>query len=168
MVFKEACFIDEDEFGFSHSLEQITKSKQYDAFEPLRQSLEECHITNKPKLQYSQLYTSPWQASIEDELRHKELLFKIKKFIKPKPSDKPDKVLAVLGKCMLAFNTDLFHLQRRDIVEGLQMRCLSIMRNYLKIKYNGSPQASSRFAEGMRVISYAKEVLEIQKRRLPI
>ena len=167
-AFKEACFVDEEDFGFALTLENITKSGQHPAFEPVRKYLLQRGITHKPKITYSQLYVSPWQASFEDEVRHKELIYKMKKWVKPKRESIPDKVLAALGKCVLAFNTDFIDLQKRDFVEGLQMRCLGLLRNYLKMKYNGRPEASARFAEGLRMISYAREVVEIQKRRLPL
>ncbi len=168
VAFNDACHVDENEFGFSMMVDSITRSKEYEAFEPLRQSLEQCQITNKPKLSYSMLYITPWQASYSDEVRHRELMLKIKKFVKGPGEDKPDPVLAALGRCVVAFNSDFIELRRRDIVEGLQMRYLNLMRNYLKAKCNDRMQANARFVEAMQVISYAREASEIQRRRLPV
>ena len=167
-AFKEACNIDEDDYGFSRCLDVITKSGEHPAFEPIRKCLEQNHAGDrKPSLAYSKLYASPWQASYADEVRHKELFLKMKAWVKAK-ADKPDPVLAVLARCMLAFNADFLTLERRDLVEALQMRCLNLLRNYLRTQYNGRPEATARFAEGLRILSYARESTEIKEKRLPI
>ena len=79
-----------------------------------------------------------------------------------------DDVQMNLIKYIILFSTsERLSLQRRDIVERVQMKFIDLLQKYLKFKY-GPGEAGLRFSNGLMVISLAREVYEIQQRRLPV
>ena len=167
--FNEACSLDETDFGFCQKIHTVIKSGEHEVFEHLRESLEQLKITANPKISYEQLFQSPWQASFADEERHRELHLKMKRFVKSKEEDQPDATLACLGRFIIALSSDLDGLQRPLIVQQMQTRFARLLRNYLRAKFNHDDvKADSRFVEGMRLTSYAREAEDIKSRRLPV
>ena len=73
-----------------------------------------------------------------------------------------------LMKLLIAFNTDAApDLERPDLVHRVQSRYAYLLQRYLKFKYRRG-DAGARFNEGLRMASYAREAVEIQKSRISL
>ena len=122
----------------------------------------------KPQLAYDQVFTSPWAASHEDEVRHERLMARMQSWPRDNAEAEVDDVQMNLIKYIILFSTsEQLTLMRRDVVERVQMKFIDLLQKYLKFKY-GVGGAGLRFSNGLMVISLAREVYEIQRRRLPV
>ena len=69
-------------------------------------------------------------------------------------------------KLIIAFSTETCSLERADIVEAAQLRYVGLLQKYLGHKYG--KEANQRLANGLMITSYARQVYDIQKKRLPV
>ena len=77
-------------------------------------------MTDKnPVLRYDQIYVSRWGASLEDEERHRTLLYQMKAFARPHGSGfgKSDHILTALMRIIIAFYPDYVKLTHRDVCD---------------------------------------------------
>ena len=117
-------------------------------------------------MNYAQFYASPWAASYEDEERH----FKITQEMRDWPRDSADspldEVMVVLMKLIIGFSPDFLTLERRDIVEGAQIRYTHMLHKYLKYKFGEN--ANRRMDKALKIVSLAREANEIHSRKPPV
>ena len=146
------------------------KSGELEAFNDVQKALESMNLADKePLVKYEHIYSSPWTGSYQTEKRHKELVEKIKSWLRHNQNDStPDDVLVTLGFFIIALNTEYLTLQNKNRVESMQVRYFNILRAYLNKKYNNGPKAIQKLAGFMPIISYAREGAEILKGRLPV
>ena len=193
-VFKEATFVDEENYGFSQLLGNAVMSNTIEIRDDVENAMRKYrklelreivvsklskqvdsvlaklyfHFTFQPVIKYEQLHVSPWTSSLADEERHKEIIWKIKKWLYlDKESNKPDDVLVVLGLYVIYFNSSFVNLSKRDVVEKAQMKYLTLLKNYLNYKLKDHTKSMAKFTEFMRVLIYVMEGSEIIKNRLP-
>ena len=148
----------------------VKKSRELEAFNDVQKALESMNLAdNEPLLKYEHIYSSPWTGSYQTEKRHKELVEKIKSWLRHDQNDPtPDDVLVTLGFFIIALNTDYLTLQNKNRVESMKIRYFNILRAYLNKKYKNGPRAIQKLAGFMPIISYAREAAEILKGRLPV
>ena len=169
--FKESCSVDETEIGINVALKKVAQTQEFLDMEDMRNCLESVKIMDpeeppKPVIKYNQLYKSPWTSSFYEEIKHKELTYKMKSWTYI--NGKPDEVLAALGTIVIVFNSDFLSLKKRPLVEQIQLKYFNLLRSYLNSRLKGKDEATSKFVEAMRLSSYAREASEIAQRRLPI
>ena len=147
------------------------KSGDLEAFNKVQHALEAMNLEDaNPLIKYEHIYVSPWAEDYEIEKRHKELIDKIKSWLRPShnPSDPPDEVLLTLGFFIIALNSDFVKLRNKHRVESMQFRYFNMLRAYLNKKYNNTSRATQKLASFMPIISYTREAAEILKERLPV
>ena len=145
-------------------------SGEYEAFNEVQRALESMNLSDtNPVVKYEHIYASPWTGSYETEERHKELMMKIKLWLRHNENDPgPDDVLLTLGFFIIALNSDFLVLRNKTKVESMQIRYFNMLQAYLNKKYNDGPRARQKLAGFMPIISYAREAAEILKQRLPV
>ncbi len=79
-----------------------------------------------------------------------------------------DRSMFVLLELVLAFSTDFVsgvELRVKEAMEREQVKYLCLLHRYLRFKYSeNSDLANAKMADGIALISYAKEALDIQRR----
>lgn len=108
---------------------------------------------------------SPWAATYEDEARHFEITQKMRDWPRDTVNSELDEVMVNLVKLMIGFNADFLTLERRDIVEGAQLRYTQMLQRYLKHKFGEG--ANKKFSKALEVVAMAREASEIVDRKLP-
>ena len=157
-------------FIFISGLAMAKKSGEFEAFNEVQRALESMNLSDvNPHVKYEHIYASPWTGSYETEERHKELVYKIKSWLRHNQNDPaPDDVLVTLGFFIIALNSDFLTLRNKNKVESMQVRYLNMLRAYLSKKYNNRARATQKLAAFMPLISYTREASEILKQRLPV
>ena len=186
-VFKEACVMNEEDYGMNKALEVAVQSGIFGIWPEIQACQEKFNMVGtkvsffygryfricfeisyfQPVVKYEQIYASPWTSSYEEELHHKKLIWKIKDWLYLNGTQKPDDVLVVLGLHIISLNSNFVPLKRRDLVEKAQLRYLKLLQKYLMFKLKDHSKAMAKFVETMRVMSYTMEASEIKARRLP-
>jgi hypothetical protein len=159
--------LQEEDVCLSKGIECIVKSSKYSFLDEINERLASLDLeAKKPSLEYSQFFSSPWAASYEDEQKHFDLMCKMSAWPRESPTSQPDNLLLTLLNLIIAFTPDYVQLRRRDVVERNQLKYVILLQKYLKFKYGAASNA--KFAQGLMMTSYAREVDLIQKRRLPV
>lgn len=169
-VFQDAGCIGDPDSGLTKGLAMAKKSGEFEAFNEVQKALESMNLSDvNPLVKYEHIYSSPWTGSYETEERHKELVYKIKSWLRHNQNDPaPDDVLLTLGFFIIALNSDFLTLRNKNKVESMQVRYLNMLRAYLSKKYNNRARATQKLAAFMPIISYTREAAEILKGRLPV
>lgn len=110
-------------------------------------------------LSYEELYPDNWANNKEKEDRHRELVKKLQRW----PTDEKNQLdysLVFLMTTILLFNSDYNPLLTRSIVEPIQLKYVILLQRYLRYKMNPE-MANKKFLEAMLVLSYTKELWEI-------
>jgi len=121
--FKSSLNIQESRSCITQRMAADTRSGLYPALRDLAQDLDRLNLTTRsPKISYSQFYVSPWAASFDDEIRHLELMIKIKNWPRD-AEDKPiDGIQITLMKLVMAFSSDFVQLEQPKLVQETQMK----------------------------------------------
>ena len=125
---------------------------------------------NHPGLDYKQIFSSPWAPNIELEKRHEELTQKICQwpldYVNGGDRVQNDILVTCLGHSLM-FSTDFITLKDPQRVSNVQLQYLKLLHRYLKFKYDNS-NVNNYFHNGIMIGSYAREIMEIRKQRLPV
>lgn len=169
-VFQDAGCVGDPDSGLTKGLAMAKQSGELEAFNEVQRALESMNLSDvNPLVKYEHIYSSPWAGSYETETRHKELINKIKSWLRHNQNDPaPDDVLMTLGFFIIALNSDFLTLRNKTKVESMQVRYLNMLRAYLSKKYNNRARATQKLAAFMPLISYTREAAEILKERLPV
>lgn len=169
LCLKYAISLQERNWCFVQVIQSALETGEYPQLNEVIEGLGGMSVSEfRPELGYDQVFTSPWAASLEDEVQHQRLMARMQTWPRDSPEAKVDDVQMNLIKYIILFSTsEQLSLKRRDIVERVQMKFIDLLQKYLKFKY-GPGEAGLRFSNGLMVISLAREVYEIQKRRLPV
>lgn len=155
---------------FSKTIDVFTKSGEFPFMEELNSKLTEMNLEGrKPEFKYDQLYPSPWAKTLEDEDRFYKLMLQMKSVPREDGQTPVDPVHFILMKLIIAFCPDFIQLERRDLVERMQLKYVGFLQKYLSRKYKDRPaEAARRLARSLMVTSWARESDEIMERRLPV
>lgn len=172
MMHKFNCSVtfEEPENCFSKTIDVFTKSGEFPFMEELNSKLTEMNLEGrKPEFKYDQLYPSPWAKTLEDEDRFYKLMLQMKSVPREDGQTPVDPVHFILMKLIIAFCPDFIQLERRDLVERMQLKYVGFLQKYLSRKYKDRPaEAARRLARSLMVTSWARESDEIMERRLPV
>ena len=130
--------------------------------------LQRLNMTDKnPIIRYDQIYVSPWGASLEDEERHRALLYRMKAFARPRGSSfgSSDPILTALMRIIIAFYPDFVALAHPDVCEKILHQHCMLLHRYIKKTYGD--HANAKFAQAMATCANAREAAEILRRRIP-
>lgn len=167
VALKYAVSLHETDWCFVYFLERALKSGKFPYLNDFAQELDAFGMSeHKPRLMYSQVFSSPWAASAADEERHLFLVNKMQSWPRKDAQDRVDDVQMNLLKLIILFSSEFVNLQRPDIVEQTQMKFIGLLQKYMKFRYG--PEAGVRLGNGLLLLSYAKEAIDIQKRRIRI
>eukprot|EP00095_Tigriopus_kingsejongensis_P005738 snap_masked-scaffold28_size608977-processed-gene-1.5 protein:Tk05738 transcript:snap_masked-scaffold28_size608977-processed-gene-1.5-mRNA-1 annotation:"thyroid hormone receptor alpha 1" len=164
IALKHAVSLQETDWCFVKIIERALKSGQFPMLNELGHELAAHGLSEKkPQLTYNQVFSSPWAANGQDEDRHLFLTQKMQGWPRKKDTDRVDDVQMNLLKLIILFSTEFVTLERGDIVEHVQMRFIRLLQKYLKFKYGS--EAGVKLGNGLLILSYAKEVIDIQQRQ---
>ncbi|TRY77019.1 hypothetical protein TCAL_06369 [Tigriopus californicus] len=167
VALKYAVSLYETDWCFVYFLEKALRSGKFPYLNEFAQELDAFGMSeHKPRLMYSQVFSSPWAASAADEARHFSLVNKMQSWPRKDKLDPVDDVQMNLLKLIILFSSEFVNLQRRDIVEQAQMKFIGLLQKYMKFRYGS--EAGVRLGNGLMILSYAKETIDIQKRRIRI
>jgi len=116
------------------------------------------HAIKMPR--YQTLFPANWANNKEVEERHRQIFKKI--LMWTTIDNKMDGDLHKLMRLILFFNPDFTPILQRDKVEKLQLKYILLLQRYLKSKMEPA-DANKKFLDAMLLISYTKEMLELQK-----
>ena len=77
----------------------------------------------------------------------------------------PDEVMVSLMKLIIGFSPDFLNLERRDLVESIQIRYMHMLHRYLKYKFGEG--ANKRLNRALEIATMAREAYEIDSRKQP-
>ena len=115
---------------------------------------------------YSVVYSTPWAPHVDIEMRHYRLTQTISRW--SRRNKVLDSQLMILYSMILLLSTEDFPLpdQLKTKVSSIQMKYISMLQRYLKDTY--PKQANTKFAGGLMLIQFAKELYEMHSMRLPL
>jgi len=76
----------------------------------------------KPIFKYSQFYSSPWAATLEDERIHYDLMQKMREWPRDEPGKPVDEIQMTLMKLIIGFTPDFVEFERKDLVQEAQLK----------------------------------------------
>lgn len=115
---------------------------------------------------YSQVFVSPWAPSKALEDLHFKLTLKISQWMPRTHQKHPkDDVAFYLLLIIALFSSDFIELHKPKEVEDVQKQYLIMMYRYLKFQYGR--RGLALFADGLLMISYARQAFEIRMQHLP-
>lgn len=118
-------------------------------------------------LKYEQFYASPWSPDGTKEERHAFLSHKMLSWMPRKtPTSSFDEIAFTLLLHIILFSAEFLFLQNRQALEQVQLKYMHFLYQYLKVHY--PKDGLAKFVDGMLLISYAREAMEIRLKRLPI
>jgi len=161
-----ACKTEGDHCPISKQLNDVTSNKDIVESLNLTSMMNKLSLVNeKPKFpSYDELFPSKWANNKTLEERHKEIVSKIQKWPKD-DTNEFDSNLALLMTLILLFNADFNTTVDKGVVENIQIKYILLLERYLRSKL--SPEESNKkFLEAMLLLSYTKEVWEMNKLHL--
>lgn len=120
----------------------------------------------QPRLQYEQVYSSPWAPNIMIEERHREIILEIQTWMRDSADDPMDPIRMILIWAICLFSSEFVELQRKDMVEKTQQKFIDMLYRYLKLKYD--EKASSKLAEGLMIATLARQAYDMHMNMLPV
>jgi len=109
---------------------------------------------------YQTLFPDKWANNREVEERHRQIYRKILHW--PTIDNKFDGPLVLIMTMILIFNPDFSAIVHREKVEKLQLKYILLLQRYLKSKMEPA-DANKKFLDAMLLISYTKEMWDLQK-----
>ncbi|TRY67865.1 hypothetical protein TCAL_13234 [Tigriopus californicus] len=124
--------------------------------------------TLSPKgIHYSQVFVSPWAPTKALEDLHFKLTLKISQWMPRTHQKHPkDDVAFYLLLIIALFSSDFIELHKPKDVEEIQRQYLVMFYRYLKFQYG--QRGLSLFADGLLMMSYARQAFEIRMQHLPL
>ena len=118
---------------------------------------------------YKVMYSSPWAPCADIEDRHYKLSWSICRWPRQKDEAIDKAQLVLLTMVLLLSSNDEEVYENVKIIEHSQMPYVMMLYRYLRDKHQDDySMASTTFANGIQIISKAKEVYDMHKLMLPI
>jgi len=126
---------------------------------------------DNPVIRYNSIYASPWAPTADDEMRHRELIAKMKCWVFPNRDLEKGEVgfdsnLMILMRMLISFNTHNVQLNDRNSCERIRDQFSYMLYRYLKKRFDNS--VSDRYSQAMEVCAGAFETANILRGRLPV
>ena len=127
-------------------------------------------LSSNTYLTYDLIFDSPWACNSELEDRHKSLTGKIHNWINENVKESTEEVIIVhtLLEFMLVFSTDFVDgIKEPALIQRQQQAFCHLMYKFLKARY-GTSKAWIKFGGAVMISSYARELRDIEMKRLKI
>jgi len=132
--------------------------------------LQQIQVSNVAKFDgYSKVFSSPWAPHIEIEERHLQITRAINRWSRSGAGQRRDRIQSVLLSIIILLSLEDemgFDEQQKAKIEKLQIKYILIYQRYLKSKY--PMEANGKFAGGLMLLHYSKELCNMHSLRLPI
>ena len=120
-------------------------------------------------LRYNQVFDSPWACNSELEDRHKYITDKIHNWINDNAKESTEEeviIIDMLLKFMLTFSTDFVDgIKEPALIQRQQQAFCHLMYKFLKARH-GAAKAWVKFGGAVMISSYARELRDIETKRL--
>ena len=120
-------------------------------------------------IKYDQVFDSPWACNSELEDRHKSITGKIHDWINDNVKESTEEeviIVHMLLEFMLAFSTDFVDgIKEPALIQRQQQVFCHLMYKFLKARH-GTAKAWNKFGGAVMISSYARELRDIETKRL--
>ena len=115
---------------------------------------------------YSVVYSTPWAPHVDIEERHYRLTQTISRW--SRRSKILDSQLMILCCMILLLSADDLPMagNLKEKVSAIQMKYILMLHRYLKDTY--PKQANTKFAGGLMLVQFSKELYDMHSMRLPL
>ena len=123
-------------------------------------------ISSNFYIKYDQIFDPPWACSSDLEDRHKSITGKIHHWINDNVKEEEVIIVHLLLEFMLVFSTDFVDgIKDPALIQRQQQAFCHLMYKFLKARY-GAAKAWIKFGGAVMISSYARELRDIEMKRL--
>ena len=156
----------------SKHLDRSLKNGTCEQLINLRTLFDQLNYFGFPKINKEDLFTSPWLPTEVEEQRYKELMKHINQWPTIKSRNLVDKILVLLIRLIIIFDTrqiNFIRAETREICQQAYKKYNLMLFRYIKyVNDDDKVKSEIKYAEAMNVVKFAREAEKLILRKLPV